>query len=228
MGLPFFSNRKIMLLQKRRTNQIFEAIQSVGLNPQEFEFENRGTETRLKHKWSKSYFVIGGNAGHYVGRYVVGDAIDWPYEVYSWEPVMSRFSGWVKDVKDDLDTPDLWAELQRDARLLGGVSGEANKNTPFTSEEQKDIEERLREVEAHVRNTYSLTESDFNLLHKKIDYLVDAAGRLNRIDWLNACAGALFGFILSVGLPPESIRPFMTDLLHHLFEHGLPQLPIGG
>ena len=35
-----------MLLQKWQTNRIFEAIQSVGLSPQEFEFEiarGRGT-----------------------------------------------------------------------------------------------------------------------------------------------------------------------------------------
>jgi hypothetical protein len=121
----------------------------------------------------------------------------------------------------------LWAELQRNAQLLGRISGETHGNTKFTSEEQKDIERRLREVEAHVRDTYSLTESDFNLLRKKIDYLVDAAGRLGRIDWLNVCAGAIFGYILSVGLPVESVRPLVTDLLRHLFEHGLPQLAIG-
>jgi hypothetical protein len=220
-----------MPLQKWKANQIFEAIQSIGLNPNEFEFEDSGTEVLLKHKRSKSCFVIGGNAGHYIGRYVVGDGVDWPYEKYSWEPVMERFSLWVKEVKDDLETPDLWAELQRDARLLGSVSAAASENTPFTSEEQKDIEQRLREVEAHVRDTYSLTESDFNLLHKKIDYLVDASGRLGRIDWLNIFVGAIVGYILAVGLPPESVHPFMTYLLRaigQLFEHGLPNLQIGG
>jgi hypothetical protein len=217
-------------LQKWQTNQIYKAIQSVGLNPNEFEFEDSGTEVLLKHKWSKSCFVFGGNAGHYVGRSVVGDAIDWPYEAYSWQSLITRFSRWVKDVKDDLDTPDLWAELQRDARLLGGVFGEANENTPFTSEEQKDIEQRLREVEAHVRGTYSLSEREMEILHTKIDYLVGAAGRFGRIDWLNIFVGAIFSYILAVGLPSESARPFMTHLLQairHLFEHGLPNLPIG-
>src|ERR1700730_7080646 len=121
-----------MLLQKWQTNRIFEAIQSVGVSPQEFEFEDRGAEVRLKHKWSESCFVFGGNAGHYRGHSVVGDGIDWPYDAYSWQSLMRRFSGWVKDVKNDLDTPDLWAELQRDARLLGSVSGESRENTPFT------------------------------------------------------------------------------------------------
>jgi hypothetical protein len=143
-----------MLLQKWQTNEIFKGIQSVSLNPQEFEFEDSGAEARLKHKWSDSYFVIGRNAGLYVGRHVVGDGFDWPYEEYSWQSLMRRFSGWVKEVKDDLDTPDLWAELRRDAELLGRISGETHGNTPFTSEEQKDIEQRLRKVEAHVRGTY--------------------------------------------------------------------------
>jgi hypothetical protein len=142
-----------MLLQKWQTNEIFKGIQSVGLNPQEFEFEDSRAEARLKHKWSKSCFVFAGNASQSTGNWVVGDGIDSPYEVYSWEAVMSRFSRWIKEVKGDLDTPDLWAELQRDAQLLGGVSGQASDNTPFTSEEKKDIERRLREVEAHVRRT---------------------------------------------------------------------------
>jgi hypothetical protein len=100
-------------MQKRKKNQIFEAIQGVGLDPRGFEFEDSDADVRLKHKWSKSYFIFGGDAGHYLGRYVVGDGPDWPYEVYSWQPLMTRVSGWLKDVKLDLDTPDLWAAAGR-------------------------------------------------------------------------------------------------------------------
>jgi hypothetical protein len=53
----------IMLLQKWQTNEIFKAIESASLNPSEFEFKNSDTEAFLKHRWSKSYFVIGGNEG---------------------------------------------------------------------------------------------------------------------------------------------------------------------
>ena len=67
-------------------NKIFEAIQRVGFDPREFELEDRDAEVRLKHKWSTSYFILGGHAGHYVGHYVVGDGPEWPYEVYSWDP----------------------------------------------------------------------------------------------------------------------------------------------
>jgi hypothetical protein len=221
-------------LQKWKKNQIVEAIQGVGLEPKEFEFEDSNAGVRLKHKWSESHFIIGGDAGQYVGRYVVGDEPAWPYDVYSWETLMTRVSKWLREVKLDLDTPDLWAELQGEAELLGGASDQANENTPFTREEQKDIERRLREVETHVRRTYSLPEPEMEILNAKIDYLVDAAGRLGRIDWRNAFVGAIIGYILTGGLPPESARSifltFMTLLraVGHLFGHRLPELPLGG
>src|ERR1700691_4503420 len=133
------------LLPKWKKNEIFKAIEAVGLNPREFDLIGNGdVEVRIKHKWSESYFVVGGGAGHYIGRSAVGDSGDWPYQVYSWETLMTRVSSWLGEVKRDLEMPDLWAELQGDAELLGGASGEANENTPFTREEQSDIVQRLR------------------------------------------------------------------------------------
>ena len=125
------------LLPKWKTNQIFKAIQGVGLDPKDFDFKDADAEVRLEHKWSKSYFIFGGDASKYVGRYVIGDGPVWPYEAYSWESVIERVSNWLRDVRLDLDTPDLWAELQGEAELLGGASDEANENTPFTQEEQR-------------------------------------------------------------------------------------------
>src|SRR6202035_4062091 len=58
------------------------------------------------------YFIVGGNAGHYVERFVVGDAYDWPYEVYTAEALMKHISGWLEELKRDLETRDLWAVIR--------------------------------------------------------------------------------------------------------------------
>jgi hypothetical protein len=215
-------------LQKWKNNQIFEAIQRVGLDPREFEFEDGDAEVRLKHKWSTSYFIIGGDAGHYVGHYVVGDGPEWPYEVFSWDSLMMRASRWLGEVKLDLDTPDFWAQLMGEAELLGVASIEVNHNTPFTPEERNDIERLLRELQAKVTSTYSFRERDMEILNAKIDYLVDAAGRLGRIDWRNIVVGAIVSYILTAGLSPETARSIFSifiDFLRAIFGHGLPQLP---
>jgi hypothetical protein len=191
-------------MQKWKKNQIFKAIQDAGLDPREFEFEDGDTQVRLKHKWSKSYFIFGSSdAMSYAARYVVGDESEWPYEEYSWQSLMRRVSNWLRDVKLDLDTPDLWAELQNEAELLRDASSGANENKPFTQQEQRDIEQRLREVETQVRRKYSLTEPEVEVLKAKIDYLVDAAGRLGRIDWRTIFVGTIVAYILSLSYASE-------------------------
>jgi hypothetical protein len=215
-------------MQKWKRNQIFEAIQSVGLDAKDFDFEDGDAGVQIKHKWSDSYFIIGGDPGHYVGRYVVGDSSDWQYEVYTWESIIRRVSGWVEEVKRDLETPDLWAELQRETELLVGASNKANENTPFTPEEQKEIVGQLQEMAEYAKRRYSLSGPEMQILNAKLDYLVRAAGRLGRIDWLNVFAGVILGFILTAAVPPESARHILLELLRaigHLF--GQPKLPGG-
>jgi len=65
--------------------------------------------------------------------------------------LMQQVDFWVAAVKRDIDTPELWAELQRETELLGAVSDEAVENTPFTSAEQDEIAEQLRKLRDVVR-----------------------------------------------------------------------------
>jgi Abortive infection C-terminus len=103
----------IMKLLKLYRNQIGKAIEAVGLDRKEFDLDNIDAEVRITHKRSQSHFIVGGDAGHYVGSLVVGDLPAWPYTVYSWQAVMERVAHWLRDVKLDLETPDLWAEKNR-------------------------------------------------------------------------------------------------------------------
>jgi hypothetical protein len=216
------------LLEKWKKNQIFEAIQAVGLDPREFDLDDDGTEVGIKYKRSKSCFIVGGNAGHYVGRYVVGDALPWPFDVYSWQAVISRVRRWFKDVKRDLATPDLWAELQQGNELLGALSDDVIENTPFTPHEQKEIAERLREFAEQARRTHSLSEAQVQALDAKIDSVIDAAGRLGRKDWFGIFAGAILIYIVTAALPPESARDIFLGLVRAIGHFsGLPELPIG-
>src|SRR2546430_1253811 len=122
-------------LRKWQRNQIFEAIQSVGLDPKEFDLEDSDAAVRIKHKWSESYFVIGGNAGQ------------------------------------------------------------------------------------------------IRVLDAKINYIVEAAGRLGRTDWRGLFVGVIVSYILTAALPPESahaiFRTFVTLLqaIGHLYGYRLPELP---
>ena len=179
------------LLQKWHRNAIIQAIQAASLDPRQFDLRDSGTEARWKHKWSASCFIIGGGAGHYVGQWVVGDSpFPSPYEAYSWEGLKRLVNRWLQDVKLDLNTPDLWAELQREAKLLGTSSNAITENTPFTADEQKELARRLDELAKYLSHTYSLPRAQMQTLEAKVEYLVQASGRLGRKDWFNTFASS--------------------------------------
>jgi hypothetical protein len=214
-------------LKKWESNLFVETIQKVGLDPRHFDLADDDGEIRIKHKWSPSCFTIRSKGGSLVALYVVGDGPEWPIGEQSWLTLPPRIDYWLKDVKRDLETPDLWAELQRETQLLGAISDDVTKNTPFTPDEQNEISTRLRELAEHTRNIYPLSAPQTRALDAKIDYLVNAARRLGRIDWLNVCAGAIVGYVLTASLPPEAAREMILGFgraIGHLC--GLPDLPM--
>jgi hypothetical protein len=223
----------IFLLQKWKKNEIFEAIQNARLDPKEFELKDGDAKVELKHKWSQSYFIVAGSALKYTGSYQAGDPPNWPYEAYSWEAVMERISRWLGEVERDLETPDLWEELQHEAEQLEIGTDEATLNTPFTANEKKEIIQRLQKLTESARITHPLSAEQMRVLDMKINYLIEATGRLGRTDWRGVFVGAIVSYLLTTGIPPESARSIFltfTELLRaieHIFRHGLPGLPGG-
>ncbi len=141
-----------------------------------------------------------------------------------------RVEGWAKDVKEDVDTPDLWAELQREREVLTGARYDEVENTPFTSDEQAAIAERLQQTKQYVTSTYSLSDAQILHLEAKLDDIAAAAGRLGRKDWTLLVCGALLGAFVQGILPPEAVQDILRmtlDGLGYLFggEVGPPQLP---
>jgi hypothetical protein len=213
------------LLQKWHRNNIFEAIKEVALDPREFDLKDSGAEVRIKHKWSESCLIVRRESGYYAGQSVVGDGPVWPYSPCSWQTLIPRVSTWLEEVKRDLETPDLWAELQREGELLRVGSNEVTENTPFTPEEQREIARRLKKLAKHVRKTQPFSQMQMQALDEKLNYLVDASGRLGRKDWLNAFIGVTLAFMLGTALPQESARTIFMTFLQAI---GLfyPELPI--
>jgi len=147
-------------LEKFQRNAIFRGIVEGGLNPFECELDEGAAEVRISHVLSGSVFILGGDARRYSGSYVVGDsALPWPYEAFTWPKVPEKVRLWAEEVKHDVDTPDLWAELRRQREILTGARYEVVENTPFTADEQAEIAKQLREIKEYVKKTYSLRAS---------------------------------------------------------------------
>ncbi len=157
-------------LEKWQRNQIFESIRAASLEPRDFDLIIDTPEVRLWLKGSPSVFTITTDAHPYRGSYRVGDGAVSLYESGGWKTITQRLDRWLAEVKRDVDTPDLWAGLQREAAMIGATSTETIANTPFTQDEQTEIATKLREQAASVKQAYPLSEAQAKELDEKIEF----------------------------------------------------------
>jgi hypothetical protein len=215
-----------VFLEKWQRNAIFKAITETELNPRDFELENETDEARIRVRGSKSIFVVGRDrsASYRVSK-AVGEGPLVGYEANSWDGVLHPpLSVWLSEVKRDLETPDLWAEIGKQP-LSAMMEGEANK--PFSEEEQEQIAEVMAEVKQQARETYALPAKQMRLLEAKLDYLIEAAPHSRRIDWLNTAIGAVAGAGAGGILTPDVVHKVLAALnagLGPLFGHPMPLL----
>jgi hypothetical protein len=217
--------------QKWQRNAIFEAVEAGGLDPRECTFDYGTEGARVTHVPSESYFLLEGSAGHYTTTVAVGEMPTvGGLDAYTWPTVEERVGRWAGDVKRDIETPDLWAELQRERDILTGALYEDVENTPFTSEEQAEIGQLLREIKEYAEKTYSLSEAQMLSLEARFDEAKTAAGRIGRKDWRLLFLGVMFTVIVD-HVPPEGVWNVLAIALRgldHLFGGGgsiVPELP---
>jgi len=191
-------------------------VQDAGLSPDEFDWASSADESRLRNRPSGAYFVFGGVAGDYFSRYQAGDGPVEERTRLSQYRLMQQVGVWLSAVKLDIDTPDLWAQLQDRAELISAVAGEAIGNTPLTPVEQEEIARQLRELRVYVSRTYSLSALQTQLLEAKLDYLAAAASRVGRKDWILMAAGLILSYVLGAALPSDAARHILGTLLTNI------------
>jgi hypothetical protein len=160
----------------------------------------------ITHRPSGSSFVVEGPFGSHTTIAVVGEGAPRQLDAYIWPSVEERAERWARDVKRDVDTPDLLAELEREREILTGTRYEEVENRPFTSEEIAEIAEQLRQIKEHVSTAYALSEAQMLHLEAKLDDIAAAAGRMGRKDWALWVSGALLGAFVQGILPPEVVQ----------------------
>jgi len=221
-----------VFLEKWQRNAIFERVTEAELNPRDFELEDDGDEARVRVRGSKSIFVIGRDrsASYRVSK-AVGEGPLAGYGANSWDGVMNPpLALWLSEVKRDLETPDLWAELEQQRKMLDVTTTEADENTPFTTDEQAEIAKQLAEIKTYVVQTHELSGDQTRALEGQFKYLQDAAGRMGRTDWRTAAAGVLLSAIVNAVLPGNAARDALLMLFRsvgHMFGHPMPELPVG-
>ena len=97
-------------------------------------------------------------------------------------------------------------------------SASAEQNTQFTTDEVKEIKERLVEIEEYVVRIAHLEEEDRDAVHARLDYLANASTRMGRKDFLHIAIGVFFSVVITVGIPPDAAREWMAFAADQLIQ----------
>jgi hypothetical protein len=156
---------------------------------------------------------------------IVGGA-DWSHLTEAgWKQVIEGLAAWAQEVKYEVDTPDLWAELEQVPDVLTSAQAAEASNAPFTPNEQATISNRLDEVKNLVREQFELSADQLRAIDQRVDELKAASRRLGRKDWLMIFYGGLVSTFMTDAVPPGVIQTILTTVVHgiaHIFGFGGP------
>lgn len=215
--------------EKWERNSIHEAVAEGGLDKIECSFDDHEVPWRLTHTPSGAYVLVGGRHGHHELTAVVGDGPPRKTDFYTWPSVNERIKGWAREVRLDVDTPDLWDEVRRRQAVLTGAIFENSDNSPFTAAEQGEIDKQVRQMKKLVR-AQPISEARMRSAEAKLDFLVSAARHQGRKEWALMFVGAVVSVIVADLLPREVMGDTLSMASHvlgHLFggAGGTPQFP---
>jgi hypothetical protein len=122
---------------------------------------------------------------------------------------------------------EVFPDALPNAEPFEGLLNEEDNST-FSKTEQEMIAEVLNSIKT--RLDPELPEAEQQLLAAKIDYLIEAAHRSRRRDWLNIAYGALASSFAGGVLTPDTVHKVLVGVVSgvgHLFGTPLLQLPAG-
>lgn len=215
-------------------DDVFQALQRADFDPREFErdveYSALGRASVLRHA-SSAYFVflVDGSNKHF-GRCSPGEStreqLVQPY-YGTWHALLEMVGRWLGWLRREVTAFDLWGQLAIERELIAPTFN-AREDTPFSPAEQAEIQRTLVELKSYASQSLALNSTQYGAIESQLDYLADAATRLNRNDWRTLFVGALVALALEAVVPPDAVRGVLVlglRALAHMFGIDVPQLP---
>ncbi len=186
-------------LDKFERNAAYRTIEKAGLSLGDFKLRPRGRRHfTLTHAGGAEFKVEPVRLGLVLVEASWGEGHERERPSVSWR--LSLWA-WLRRVRREIETPDLWAEFKAEQELLDSSPADATDNTVFTHEEQAEIREQLERIRAHALSSGDFTDDELARLNAKLDKLVESSRRASRFDWHEQVVGALLGAIAGNLLP---------------------------
>jgi len=202
------------ILLRSQRNEIFRAVQSVGLDPSSFVWQSQISKRTaelsisvLIHGSTQYYFLFDYLNKKEYAEYSPGD-YKHKEEQYpgTWPWQIKYVHNWLTYLVREIGEPDLWAAIQQEGGVVGASSISLTDNSMFSAEEKDNIRNGLEEIYNFLLKTHHISEQQSIFLKERLDYLQEASGRFGRKDWKVLAAGVLTNIAIGAMFAPEAAR----------------------
>jgi hypothetical protein len=212
---------------REQRNQIHDIVSSAGLPHSDFKFRERtetysvafhGREIRevvIFHDPS-GYFYCFAHSATYDSLEECALFSPGPSsrrhaeDVYSWDGHLSAVKMWLKCLKKELETPDLWEQAHAVASGQGIQDRTDADNTPFSDADKAQIKIGLDSLREEIGRRFDATSSTLEDVNEQLDELNEAVCRLGRKDWKHNLRSVLLNIAMTLALEPSQIKELFT------------------
>lgn len=198
------------MLTNKQKNGFFDAIREAKFNPADFTLtedkEVLLTYTTTNYRFRVVPTLSGGRA--VLSTYstpddrsliTVVDKFRPRGSFPTWPETYASFLDWLKFIKEEADTPDLWAEAAKTAQLFATASEQSDEK--FTRTELAEVQGQLRLLQLSFTQAALPEAAKQKLIELTQTAAVKAEG-LTKKDWQNWIIGGFISAIASLALNP--------------------------
>jgi len=207
------------VLLKTQKNEIFQILLDADLEPANFSWTEEPSITchdlivsKLKYRDGHFYFQFDFSRNK-LNRYcefspgeeraVEGEGIE-----NSWLLQKNKVQEWAHLLKKEIDTPDLWQEIQKYQATFSLAPPAQLLNEPIPAYEAEKISNALQSLASQIEQQFELTNQQSKFVNSKLDYLAEAAKRQGHLDWIHTCIGVLITIAMALGMAPAQANRF--------------------
>ena len=225
MQLLYYSIMENYELLKTQKNEVFQILQKVGLEPANFSWDISSptvqgmTFPQLNYLEGRYYFVFA-LSFCILSPGIVELAVE-HHNATSWNDRLRFFARWVQSLKREIETPDLWAEMEKYRLSFSLTLPEWPANEPISASEAEKIVEKLSLLADRIEQQFQLSVEHKEFVRSKLNYLAEAARWQRSVDWVYTLIGVSVTIALGLGLAPDQaselwrlIKSVLSPFIH--------------
>lgn len=224
-------------LRKEQRNRLYISIKNEGFKHSDFAANilkgldmdaNPYKIPQIIHKSTGYYFNFHYNIRGYRIEYSPGLNSDvGPISIdedLTWEDTARFFSEWLKELKIELEMPDLWEELSSVEDFKTSADNSYTSEDLFSDDEIKKITDGVKTIKKFIVEEHQIDDEHRVFVEDSLNYLVRAAKEgEKKKHWFNRALGTFVSISLRIGLGAGA--PKLLKVAGDFLKEIYPNLP---